>query len=203
VGCIQEPSDDSRPSLFTDSWGYTAWRILACLTCLIDYVPHRLVDSTQVLCNFLHLDQRTFYKSVCGLHSAMLISDLEDITGPKLLMSSIYWYSLDFKHIHTDDGKHKIPFVKVVRMTSRIRFLLGLRTWLSTCFVLGFEWWSNSAFYVCHGLCSAKCIGYFIYLHGSEKLPKTLVSDMEKVFKRSGGTGIRTYRALNLLLGDR
>jgi hypothetical protein len=42
------------------------------------------VDSTQVLGNFLHLDQRTFHKSVRSLHSAMLISDLEDIARSQL-----------------------------------------------------------------------------------------------------------------------
>jgi hypothetical protein len=40
-------------------------------------------------------------------------------------------------------------------------------------------------------------------LHGSEKLSEVLISDIKKIFEKSGETSRRPYRAPNLLLGDR
>jgi hypothetical protein len=37
-----------------------------------------------------------------------------------IIMSGIYWYDIDATHFHTNDGKHKKPFVQMVLMTFRV-----------------------------------------------------------------------------------
>jgi hypothetical protein len=62
--------EDVPPTVFQ-----TTWRILACLSLLSQIQPQFGFESAQVLCNFLRLDQHTFYKAVRGLHSVMWIPD--------------------------------------------------------------------------------------------------------------------------------
>jgi hypothetical protein len=58
------------PNMFS-----TTWRILAYMSYRNKFDQTEALSSAQALCNFLRLDQRTFYKASRGLHSVMRIPE--------------------------------------------------------------------------------------------------------------------------------
>jgi hypothetical protein len=87
--------EDIPPSVFK-----TTWLILAFLSYQSQFDQYEALSSAQALCNFLRLQQYTFYKASCGLHSVMRIPEPEDAAK-----SQLQFYHASFQDFLLDPNR--------------------------------------------------------------------------------------------------